>query len=220
MQPDLASDEELLAVFLGGAQDAIHSSRILEMARALLKRFRDWNSLLAARPEEWAAVPGIGPSKLEKLAVLQEMGKRLSAKSGQVHLQRSSRAAKYFAFLEKEDQETISAAFLHSNNELISVQEIFRGTSVEVRAQPREILRAALKANAAKIILAHNHLSSDLLPSEEDVRFTARLEWAAKMVGLFLADHLIIGQGGRYFSFAESKLLGKSDRPSNKRYFQ
>lgn len=127
-------------------------------------------------------------------------------------------AARLFASLQAEEQEVFCAAFLKANNALIGVREIFRGTLLEVVAQPREILREALKLNAAKFLVAHNHVSGEILPSDADVRFTMRLRWAAEAVGIELVDHLILAPDGQYFSFLESKLLAKAcSRPWRKR---
>jgi DNA repair protein RadC len=132
----------------------------------------------------------------------------------------SAAAARLFAFLEWEEQEVVAAAFLDNGHKLLSVREIFRGTVSESLAQPREILREGLKCNAAKFLVAHNHVSRNCLPSEQDVRFTVRLEWAAEAVGLPLLDHLILARGQSYFSFAEAKLLRKSSVPWQKHSYQ
>lgn len=132
----------------------------------------------------------------------------------------SAAAAKLFAFLEWEEQEVVAAAFLDSGHRLIAVREIFRGTVAESIAQPREILREALRLNAVKFLVAHNHVSRNTLPSPQDVRFTVRMEWAADAVGLPMLDHLILARGENYFSFAEAKLLRKSSGPWRKRSFR
>ncbi len=121
----------------------------------------------------------------------------------------STQAARLFLPLNQEDQEVVHAAYLTSCHDVIAVKEIFRGTLLESPAQPREILQEALRCNAARFLLAHNHPSGDCWPSERDLRFTVRLEWASDVVGISLLDHLIIGRGESYFSFAEARLLGK-----------
>jgi DNA repair protein RadC len=135
-----------------------------------------------------------------------------------MELNASTQAAQLFRAIGEEDQEVVHAAFLKTNHELIAVREIFRGTILESPAQPREILREALKCNAASYVVAHNHPSGEIWPSEKDLRFTVRLEWASEVVGIALVDHLIIGREGGYFSFAEARLLGRSfGRPWRRR---
>jgi DNA repair protein RadC len=128
------------------------------------------------------------------------------------HVKNPTHASHLFRHLQAEEQEVVSAAFLKTNQAVIEVREIFRGTLSESIAQPREILREALRLNAAKFIVAHNHVSGDLFPSESDLRFTVRLEWAADAIGVDLVDHLILSPSGDYFSFLESKLLKKVGR--------
>jgi DNA repair protein RadC len=135
-------------------------------------------------------------------------------------IQGSAAAAQLFSYLCREEQEVVAAAYLDSAHGVIAVREIFRGTVLEATAQPREILREGLRVNAARFLVAHNHVSTNTLPSAEDVRFTVRMEWAADAVGLPLLDHLIIARDATYFSFAEAKLLRKSSGPWRKRSFR
>jgi DNA repair protein RadC len=72
--------------------------------------------------------------------------------------------------------------------------------------EPREILKRALLANAAGVILYHNHPSGDPSPSREDREFTRRLAAAAESVGLRLLDHIVVGREG-CVSFREAGLM-------------
>lgn len=117
------------------------------------------------------------------------------------------KAKQVFAFLAAEEQEVLAVALLKTNGELIRVCEVFRGTLEETLARPREILRTALKYNAGRLIVAHNHVSGDPKPSAADYRFTIRLRSACDIIGIELIDHLIMGDPERAFSFMESNLL-------------
>lgn len=125
-------------------------------------------------------------------------------------------ALKHFAFLRLESQEVMAALFLNVRLELIEVKVIFRGTLEGALASPREILKAALEANAARLIVAHNHPSGCCEPSEEDRDFTARLVASCELMGVPMLDHLILGAGEKYFSFARNEL--KLSRPSARRW--
>jgi DNA repair protein RadC len=116
-------------------------------------------------------------------------------------------AQQLFRFLEREEQEVVAVATLKATGEVISVDEVFRGSATESIAQPREILRLALMKNAVRILVGHNHVSGCPDPSEADMRFTLRLQSACRLIGIDLLDHLVIGSYGAYFSFRESSLL-------------
>jgi DNA repair protein RadC len=71
---------------------------------------------------------------------------------------------------------------------------------------PREVFSAALAARARGVVLAHNHPSGDVKPSEDDVALTRRAVEAGELLGISVLDHLVVG-AGRYLSMAERGLL-------------
>lgn len=86
------------------------------------------------------------------------------------------------------------------------------GLANQTMTHPREIFRAAIVANASRIILAHNHPSGDPTPSSQDIRSTRELRAAGKIIGIEIVDHIVIGYRTElrpedYVSFAESHLL-------------
>ena len=82
--------------------------------------------------------------------------------------------------------------------------ELSRGTLDATLVHPREVFKVAFLANAAAILIAHNHPSGDPEPSGDDLSITRRLSEAGKLLGVELLDHLIIGHDGRYYSFSEA----------------
>ena len=80
-------------------------------------------------------------------------------------------------------------------------------------AHPRELLKAGILSNAAGMILAHNHTSGKLLPSEDDVKLTDKMQRVCELVGIPLVDHVIVGgDNSRYFSFQEKGLVKNPQR--------
>src|SRR5205807_1796248 len=142
------------------------------------------------------------PAKIATLEAVRELAIRLWAQPPlRVPVHEPAASRRLFAPLAWEEQEVVAGAFLTCRNRLISSRIIFKGGRDSSLAQPGEILREALRAGASKLIVAHNHPSGIVEPSEEDLHFTVRLEWGAQTVGIRLIDHLILVPGGEYFSF-------------------
>jgi DNA repair protein RadC len=108
--------------------------------------------------------------------------------------------------LADEPSEVFVILCLSTKCRVIAYCEVGRGTLDATLVHPREVFKAALLANAATIVLAHNHPSGDPTPSREDVILTHRLVEAGRVLGVDVADHLVIGEG-RWVSFREAGLL-------------
>ncbi|HZN91367.1 MAG TPA: JAB domain-containing protein [Myxococcales bacterium] len=99
-----------------------------------------------------------------------------------------------------EPAELMSVLFLDIRNRLIGYSVSYRGAISGLTCEPRGILVPALLMNAAGIVVHHNHPSGDPSPSAEDLAFTRRLDEAGAVVGVWLLDHIITGDGGRWVS--------------------
>jgi DNA repair protein RadC len=108
--------------------------------------------------------------------------------------------------LQDEPAEVFVILCLTTKFHVIAYHEVGRGTLDSVLVNPREVFKAALLANAAAIVAAHNHPSGDPTPSPDDVDITRRLIAAGDVLGIAVLDHIIIGDG-RYYSFKEGGLV-------------
>ena len=97
--------------------------------------------------------------------------------------------------------------FLNQGNFLVHKEQISKGGISQTSVDLRIILKIALEQMATGIILAHNHPSGNLKPSESDIHLTKKIKAAAKTLDIFVLDHLIITQK-TYFSFSDEGLLG------------
>jgi DNA repair protein RadC len=95
--------------------------------------------------------------------------------------------------------------FLDNRNRVITFEKMFYGTIDGASVYPREVVRMALKTNAAAVIFAHNHPSGVAEPSQADEQITQRLKEALALVDIRVLDHLIVGD--EVVSFAERGLL-------------
>ncbi len=99
-------------------------------------------------------------------------------------------------------QEVLLAILLNGANEVIGVSQISCGLNDRSLVHPRECFQAAILANSSAIILAHNHPSGQLVPSDEDRKTTVRMAQAGELLGIQVLEHLIVARDG-YYSFKE-----------------
>ena len=117
-------------------------------------------------------------------------------------------AHEFFKTRLAREVEEFWVAALNSNKEVIAAACLFRGTVDQCLFHPRDVFRFAYLHNAVSIVVAHNHPSGDVRPSPLDLNVTGQLLDVAVILQMPIEDHLIIS-GGRYFSFLQSKLMGK-----------
>jgi DNA repair protein RadC len=104
------------------------------------------------------------------------------------------------------EHESFVAMFLDAQHRLISIQELFRGTLTQTSVYPREVVKAALKENAAAVIFSHNHPSGVAEPSQSDQMLTTALKQALALIDVRVLDHFIVA-GASTLSFAERGLI-------------
>jgi DNA repair protein RadC len=110
-------------------------------------------------------------------------------------------------YLDGVDREHFVALLLDTQNQIIGIHTVTVGTLDASLIHPREIYKAAILANAASVVLAHNHPSGDPTPSAEDRAVTRQIRSAGKTIGIEVLDHIIVGDSPRFYSFLESSAL-------------
>lgn len=200
------SDAELLAICLrNGAQGC----SAVELARNLLARFEGLRGLLRAPRQELLQCPGVGPARVCELAAIAELGRRVLAEPvlrGDV-ISSPARVREYLlGSLRDLDHEIFACLFLDARHRVIRFERLFRGTIDGASVHPREVVRAALAANAAAVVLVHNHPSGVAEPSRADVHITGRLKNALELVDIRVLDHLVVGDA-EVISLAERGLV-------------
>jgi DNA repair protein RadC len=112
----------------------------------------------------------------------------------------------YFSTLEEEPREVVIATYLDNKHRALSIEEISRGTLTTSLFEPRAILQGTLLANAAALIMVHNHPAGDPKPSAEDISVTKSLKQLADLLPVRFLDHVIIGRKS-YVSLRDSGQL-------------
>ena len=108
--------------------------------------------------------------------------------------------------LHNREHEVFVVVLLDAQNRVLATEEVFRGTLTQTSVYPREIVKVALRYNAAAVIFAHNHPSGIAEPSRADELLTQTLKQALALVDIKVLDHFVIG-GDSALSFAERGLL-------------
>ena len=196
------SDAELLAIFL---RTGLPGKSAVELARDTLAHFGTLNRLLCAPLTDFCAVPGLGPAKYAQLHAVLELARRTTAEELRAGVSLGSPdAVKHFLKLQlgRQRQESFYVLFLDVKNRLIASEEMFRGTLTHTSVYPREVVKTALRHNAAGIMLAHNHPSGSPEPSEADLLLTRALVQALQLVDVRILDHFVVA-GAHVHSFAE-----------------
>jgi DNA repair protein RadC len=205
--PAALSDAELVALFL-------HTGTVgrsaVELAADLLVRFDGLSGIFSASLSEFSDLKGLGPAKFAQLHAVLEIARRTlgeALRTGPVL--DSSRQLREYLMLElgTRPHEVFIGLFLDSQNRLLSAKELFRGTLLQTSIYPREVVKAALAANAASVVFAHNHPSGVARPSQADEIVTRTLQTALLLVDIAVVDHIVVA-GHRTYSFAEAGLLG------------
>lgn len=188
--------EELLAILLRTGAAGLSA---LDAARQLLKRFGSLDHLARARVEELAAQRGLGRDKAVTLKAAFTLAQRLAREVAATApvLETPHQVAD----LMREDcrareVEHFQVLLLNTRRRLLRIEpvSISQGTLDTVLVHPREVFRAAILANAAAVVLVHNHPSGDPTPSEADIRVTRELIRAGQLLKIEVVDHIILGR--------------------------
>jgi len=192
------SDAELIAVLL---RTGHKGTSVVELSMGLLNEKGGLQGLLGTTALSLRR-PGLGPAKAASLLAALEIARRLARQSLEQErepLSRPEEMVRYLALRYRiRDQEVLGALFLDNRGRLLGEREIYRGTLDRAAVEPREILKECLLRGAAAVVIFHNHPSGDPTPSFDDIAFTKNLAEAALVVGVRLADHLILGEGGTW----------------------
>lgn len=203
------SDAELLAILLGsGSRDMT----AVELAQWILCEHDNKLGQLVrlSNMKSLCSYKGIGSAKAISILAAFELGRRLPILEGEQEekpvINTSARAyahlRKYLA--DMHSHEEIWVLLLDRSKHPISQFCVSKGSLIEAVGDMRLIFSPAIERSADSVILAHNHPSGEVRPSREDYQLTKRAVSAGNILQIPVVDHLIIGSGTNYFSFADN----------------
>ncbi len=203
--PSALSDAELLAILL---RTGLQGMNVVQLAQKLLLEHRGWIGLQRLSFEELTKIHGLGEAKAAQVKAALEIGRRLLLAQPEQRPQISS-PADVASLLQLEmahlEQEHLRVVLLNTKNYVLKIETVYIGSINSSAVRIGEVFKAALRQNAAALIVVHNHPSGDPTPSPEDVAVTRQLVDAGKLLDVEVLDHLVIGQG-RWVSLRERRL--------------
>lgn len=149
-------------------------------------------------------------TKLSRIDVIniQMIRERQLLYNGNRLTQPEQAAEAFCSLVGNPDRECFVAMLLDGKNRITGLHLVSQGSLNQSIVHPRETFKAAILANAAAVILAHNHPTGDLTPSSEDIAITRRLKDAGELLGVRVLDHIIIDtDSGSSSSFVEKGLM-------------
>ena len=193
-------DYELIAVLLGSG---IKGKDVIKLSKEIIKLFQnDFENLSL---EKLLQIHGLGVAKASQIVAAIELSKRYLIKQNKKITSSKDVYEELKDYADKK-QEYFIAVYLDGANHICDIKVITIGILNKSLVHPREVFAFAIEQRCAGVIVAHNHPSGVLKPSDGDIEVTKRLLKSAEILGIELLDHIIISKNG-YFSFNENGML-------------
>jgi DNA repair protein RadC len=192
--PRSLSNAELLAILL---RTGVTGENAVQVAQRLLESFGGVTGLHRAAFEEVCSQHGIGTAKAAQIKAALELGYRMKQESFEKVAIHSPEEAVQLILHDMSvlEQEELWVILVDTRNQLISIEDIYRGSLNSSQVRVGELFKNAIRRNAASIIVAHNHPSGDPTPSPDDIAVTRAIVEAGKLLDVDVLDHLVIGSG-------------------------
>jgi len=193
-------NEELLSVLLGSG---VAGKDVRQLSKEIVKLLDDDFENISI--DKLQHIHGLGTAKSAQIIASIELSRRYLIKNNAT-IKSAEDVYNELKDYTKKEQEYFILITLDGASHIINKRVLFIGTINQSLVHPREVFANAISDRSASIIIAHNHPSGTLKPSNADIQITDRLQKVAKIVGIELLDHVIITKDG-YYSFSENALL-------------
>ena len=185
--PSSLTDLELLCLLIGSGNKQV-SAR--DIAKRLLALLRTKGASISY--DELTSIKGMGAAKTSEIVALFELGKRYLIPPDTPIISSTEDAVQQLGSIRNKRQEHFAVLTLDGANRLINNTIVFQGTLNQSLIHPREIFAKAIEDRAASIIVAHNHPSGNVEPSEKDINITNNLKEIGNLLGIQVLEHIIV----------------------------
>ncbi len=190
------ADKELLAILLG---TGIKGKNVIALSEEVLKILDENN--YKTEIKDLLSISGLGKAKSSLITASLEFSRRILCPDRK-KISAPADALPYISHYADRKQEHFLCISLNGAHEVIQARVVSMGLVNRTLVHPREIFSDPLKDRAAAVLIAHNHPSGNIEPSQEDVEITRRIKNAGKILGIELLDHIIFTESS-YYSFLE-----------------
>lgn len=201
------SDAELVAILIGSGNREESAVKLCQ--RILASVDNNLSELGKLSIKQLMEFKGIGEAKAITIVAALELGRRRRGEEA-LNKKKITSSASVFELMQpiigELPHEEFWIVYLNNSNKVIQKHQLSKGGITGTMVDVRLVLKTALEVGATGIILAHNHPSGTLKPSEADKQLTTKLSVAAKSLDIKVLDHLIITEKA-YFSFADENIL-------------
>jgi DNA repair protein RadC len=201
------SDAELIAIILGSG--TTRESAVQLAQRMLSDHHNNINELAKLGVSELKKYKGVGPAKAVNIAAAFELGRRRNEGQGIEKVKITSSAVAYQILqrrLSDLPHEEFWVLLLNRANQVVREEYLSKGGIAGTVVDVRLICKSAIVHSASGVVIAHNHPSGQVQPSEQDRSITKKLQDALKLLDVALLDHLIVGDQ-KYYSFSDEGIL-------------
>ncbi|MDO5403032.1 MAG: DNA repair protein RadC [Eubacteriales bacterium] len=203
------TDAELLAVILRTGTRGCSAIELSEQVLRSADGNGALNSLADIEYNDLMKLKGIGNVKALQIQCISELSRRIAKQTAYERLDFSNPEAiarYYMEDMRYLDKEHLILSMLDNKCRLIKDTVISIGTVNASLVTPRELFIEALKSQAVSIVILHNHPSGDSSPSRQDIEVTLKIKKAGELIGIYLVDHIIIGDN-TYTSLKQERYL-------------
>ena len=200
------SDAELIAILIGSGS---RNESAVDLSKKILASVENLNALGKLSLQQLTTFKGIGEAKAISIIAAMELGRRRRSEES-VELTKICSSKTAYEIMQpligELPHEEFWILYLNNSNKVIYKYQLSKGGITGTIVDIRLVFKVALEQNATAIILAHNHPSGTLVPSEADKQITKKLKMAGDNLDIKVLDHIIVTEKD-YYSFMDSNIL-------------